>query len=569
MKKALSLLLAALLLTGCGKQTVAEVTVPETTLPAVAETAPAPAAEAAYTSQFMKETTIYLSDETINVEGNQESVVFSNDIRYYEDRDTYASGNPYGDGSDRDKHTAEEAAAHTVVNITKPGAYRVTGKLSAGQIRVDLGFDAYYDPEAVVELILDDADITCTVAPAILFENVYECDGEWSEDTAKADVDTTAAGANLILEGQNTVHGAYVAKIYKDTEGEKKLCKQDGAIYSYMSMNVYGPGALELTAENEGMDTELHLTIHSGDITILSDNDGINTNEDGVSVTTINGGILTIYAGLGEEGDGIDSNGYLVINGGCVYSSAKPISDAGLDSDLGSYIHGGIVIATGSAMDWAESDSEQVTMNLQFAQQQTAGAKITITDESGAEIFSFQDDSEFARGFRGLILSHPNFTVGSTYHVYADGVQMVYSGNSLGGFPGGFGGGRGPGGFDPSQMGEMPEGFQPGQMPEGFEMPEGFDPSQFEGRGDRPQGGRDNMMPPEGFDRERPEGMEMPEGFDPSQFEGRGPRPQGGEGMTPPEGFENFGGDPSANAEPSTEFYMADKVNAFSGVKAL
>ena len=545
MKKALSLFLSALLLTGCGKQTVAEVTSPETS-PAPAITVPAET-ETAYVSQFIKETVISLSDEGITVTGNQESVITSNDIVYYEDRDLYDSGNPYGEGTDADKHTAEEAAAHTVVTIQRPGAYRVSGKLSAGQIRIDLGDDAYYDPDAVVELILDNADITCSVAPAILFQNVYECDGEWSADTAKADVDTSAAGAHLILEGNNTVHGSYVAKIFKDNENQKKLVKQDGAIYSYMSLNVWGPGSLELTAENEGLDTELHLTIHGGDIRILSDNDGINTNEDGVSVTTINGGNLTIYAGLGEEGDGIDSNGYLVINGGHVYASAKPVSDAGLDSDLGSYIHGGTVIATGSAMDWAESASGQVTMNLQFAQQQPAGSRITVKDETGAEIFSFEDDSEYARGFRGLILSHSTFAVGDTYSIYADDSQLQYTGNSVGGFPGGFGG-RGP---RPEGM-EFPEGERP-QMPEGMEPPQGGFPN-----GEMPEG----MEPPQGMEFPG----EPPEGFDPSQFGGRGQRPEG----EVPEGLDSgrFDGQRPENsaAEGSTEFYIEDTVNAFSGI---
>ena len=360
MKKMLPMLLTCLLLTGCGVKNLPSGTVPGTT---AAETT------AAHHSQSDTETRIHLSDDSILIsvpEGYQGDAPASitHDIIYYEDRENYDSGNPYGEGSEEERHTAEEAAAHTVVNITRPGAYRVTGKLSKGQIRVDLGKDAEEDPNAVVELILDNADITCTVAPAILFQNVYECDEDASEDTATAEVDTSAAGANLILEGQNTVNGSHVAKIFKDKDEEKKLWKQDGAIYSYMSMNVEGPGSLALTADNEGMDTEMHLTINSGDIFIYSGNDGINTNEDGVSVTTINGGSLTIFAGLGAEGDGIDSNGYLVINGGTVMSAAKPQSDAGLDSTLGSFVNGGTVIAMGSAMDWAESDSRQVTMNL-------------------------------------------------------------------------------------------------------------------------------------------------------------------------------------------------------------
>ena len=509
MKRILVIFLCVLLLVGCS--------VGKSTAPTEQTSA-----EQQHDSRFASETLITLSDEGIKTAAL--SVFASRDIVYYEDRETYDSGNPYGEGEPHERHSSEEAAAHTVVNITKPGAYRVTGKLSAGQIRVDLGEDAYDDPNAVVELILDNADITCTVAPAILFLNVYECDGGWSEDTAKPDVDTSAAGANLILKGENRVNGSYVARIFKDKKGEKKPWKQDGAIYSYMSMNVYGPGALELTAENEGMDTELHLTIHGGDIVIRSGNDGINTNEDGVSVTTINGGNLHVIAGLGAEGDGIDSNGYLVINGGNVVSSAHPASDAGLDSDLGSFIHGGTVIALGSAMDWAESDSGQVTMNLQFAQYQAPTDAIVVRKEDGTEIFSYDPGAdtavgENARKFMGAVISCSDFRQGDAYLVYTGGTQMMYTGTDVmmrPGGPGGFGGGK-------------------GQPPEGFD---GEAPSWPEGE-----------MPP------------MPEGQKPD--DDRGSRGEGGFGSP-----GSFGGNQQPG-EGNALFYMQDMVNFYSGLTAV
>lgn len=531
MKKVTAALLAALLLTGCQAKPAPEIYSSESIAPET-ESVSIPESNQinAYHSRFDTVTEVTLSDNGICVNnGGETAAVFTTrDIIYYENLEAYNSGNPYGEGTENERHTPEEAAAHTVVNITQPGAYRITGKLSAGQIRVDLGEDCYHNKDAVVELILEDADITCTVAPAILFLNTYECDENWSSETAQAEVDTTAAGANLILEGSNVVSGSHVAKIFKDTDDEKKLWKQDGAIYSYRSMNVFGPGSLELTADNEGLDTELHLTINGGNIHIYSDNDGINTNEDGVSVTTINGGNLTIFAGLGEEGDGIDSNGYLVINGGSVMAAANPKADAGLDSDLGSYIHGGTVIAMGSTMDWAESDSEQVTMNLQFSQQQKAGSKITVTKEDRTEIFSFEDSGSLSRNFSGLILSHPYFSLGKTYHVYVDGVQMAYTGTDVGR--------GGPGGMGPRA--EMPEGMEPGAKPE---PPENFDPIQMDPRGPHPEGDDGNRIPPEGFLGEIPEDMEPPEGFHPEQFN-RNP------------------------GESRTDFYMNDKVNAFSGV---
>lgn len=557
MKKITALLLICLMLTGCSQKIVATATDP-TPEPAptqasgeAEDTQPSPALSLDYESRFASETRIILSDDGITVDGETDSVYTSHDIIYYEDREAYDSGNPYGEGEAWQKHTAEEAENHTVVNITAPGAYRLSGKLSAGQIRVDLGDDAYDNPEAVVELILDDADITCTVAPAILFLNVYECDGDWSEETASPEVDTTTAGANLILAGENTVTGSHVARIYQDNDKEKKLWKQDGAVYSYMSMNVFGPGSLILTADNEGLDSELHLTVNGGDITIYADNDGINTNEDGVSVTTINGGTLHIIAGLGAEGDGIDSNGYLVINGGTVVSSANPASDAGLDSDLGSYIHGGTVIALGSTMDWAESDSEQVTMNLQFASYQEGSSAIVVEGENGNVIFAYDPGKDEALGenqrrYQGAVISCAAFQQGETYQIYAGGeltgeetggvyssVTAYRSGTQLG--------------YTGTDVGRGFGGSRPGEeRPEGMEPPEGFD-------GQKPEQAEDGQRPDkaEGFDNQHPE---RPEDFDGQPHERDFSEPA-------PDGFQE-----NSESNLRTDFFMNDKVNAFSGI---
>ncbi len=465
-KKLLALFLICGLLSGCGSQPA------ETTAPTQAQP---PAMESAQTPIQGNIVEIRLNGQDITVSGDGSGVYTSRDIVYYENRETYPSGNPYGEGEDWEKHTAEEAAEHLVVNITAPGNYRISGKLDKGQIRIDLGEDAEEDPSAVVNLILDGADITCTVAPAILFRNVYECDGGRTKKNAAPDVDTSSAGANLILaeSSENFVRGSHVAKIYKDKEDEKKLYKQDGAIYSYMSLNVYGPGTLELEADNEGLGTELHLTIRGGDITIRSGNDGINTNEEGVSVTTILGGNLRILAGLGTEGDGIDSNGYLVIRGGSVVASAHSAADAGVDSDLGTFIHGGTVVALGSDRDTVDSESSQATMHLQFARVQSG--EIRITREDGSQVFSY-DPAEDGRGYMGLIISCPDFQVGDAYEIFVDGMQVLNFGSDMmlrpgeKDGPGGQGPGGGPG-FPGGPGGQMPPGDMP-EPPEGdFTLP--------------------------------------------------------------------------------------------------
>ena len=541
---------------------------------------------------YENEVAILLSDEEILVDGqpvsqNEGSAVYiAQDIVYYEDRDAYDSGYPYGEGTDADKHSAEEAAAHTVVHISKPGTYRISGKLSLGQIAVDLGEDAKRDPDAVVTLVLDGVDITCTVAPAVIFYQVYECDtlwaaydeGETEEYSSNSEQDTSSAGANVILvDGSvNNVDGAYVARIYKDKEGEKKLHKYDGAFYSKMSMNVsgeaLGSGVLNITASNEGLNSEIHLTLNGGHVNIQSGNDGINTNEDNVSVTTINGGALHIVAGLGEEGDGVDSNGYLVINGGTVIAIAKPQADSGLDADLGSFVNGGWVLATGSTMDWAESDSDQVTMNLQFAQARNADEAIIVTDRQGNVVFAYDPDQdettgEYNRAYQGAILSCPGFAVGGSYFVYVGGsvtgtdenglydpatvtgfegaARQQYTGNDVGMmFPSGMGGQRPDQGMGP---GQRPEG----QWPQGEEPPEGWNPDEMP---EPPGNWNPDEMP------EPPEGMEpgeMPEGQQP---------PGGWQGGGMPGGMGG-GNQPGQTSQPaSVEFYLTDKVTAFSGI---
>ena len=263
-------------------------------------------------------TEIVLSDEAITVNGevvsnsSDAAVYTANDVVFYLE----GQGFTYGEGTETDEHSQEEADAHTVVHITKPGTYSLSGKLSAGQVAIDLGEDAEEDPNAVVNLILDNVDISCSVAPAVIFYNVYEC-GSTDEEAASMTVDTSAAGANVYIadDSVNNVDGSYVARIYKEytlsedgTEvvDNKKLHKYDAAFYSKMSMNVNGDtGVLNIQAANEGLDSELHLTMNGGNVNITSGNDGINTNEDGISVTTINGGALNIVVnGSTGEGDG-------------------------------------------------------------------------------------------------------------------------------------------------------------------------------------------------------------------------------------------------------------------------
>ena len=422
----------AVLLTACGKTP----TKPQNTMP---------------TPDLSSVTEIVLSDESITTTGTSNAVYTANDIVYYQSGMDFT----YGEGTEADAHSAEDAAAHTVIHISQPGAYRISGTLSRGQIAVDLGDGADEDPTAVVTLILNGVDITCEVAPAIIFYNVYEC-GSDDADSASKDVDTSSAGANVIIaDGTvNTVNGSYVARIYKpdsvvlnkagtEVEDAKKLHKYDSAFYSKMSMNVFGgeenTGVLTINAENEGLDSELHLTVNGGTININSGNDGINTNEDGVSVTTINGGT---------------------------------------------------VIATGHMLDHIQ-DGGQTYAVFNFIQEQDGNRTISLKNKTGKALLSHSPTNSYSV----LVYSSPDLTA-DTYTLWNGETQLLGQSGGTGGI-----------GMPPNGMQGMPdwsgEGTPP-DHPEGAnppDRPEGAIPPDWETQTDRPEPPADGQRP------ERPDGQ--------------------------------------------------------------
>ena len=260
-------------------------------------------------------------------------------------------------------HSAEEAYNNPVLHIVKPGTYVLRGEWN-GQIFVDLGDkdETFADENAAVTLILDGVEVTCGAAPAFIAYSAYECDNGWEDrDTYTNNVDTSGAGVHIVLaDGSiNSFTGCNVFRLLKpeykknSDSVQKKSHKIDGAFYSFVSMEIggeeKGSGILNVRSTTfEGLDDELHLTINGGYIHIYSQDDGINVNEDGVSVFTMNGGTLHIFAGLGAEGDVIDSNGYIVVNGGLIAGGTPSVADDILDSDCGSTVNGGEVINIGS-----------------------------------------------------------------------------------------------------------------------------------------------------------------------------------------------------------------------------
>ena len=201
----------------------------------------------------------------VNYDGEQEWVYYYTAQEYsdYISANLPVMGNGVPTGM---MHSEEEAYENAVLHITQAGTYILEGEWH-GQIWIDLGDtdDTFADESAKVTIILNGVDVTCTVAPALVFYSVYECDNTWEDqDNWSYDVDTSNAGANVIIaDGTvNNFTGENVYRMLKTTyksgqEGksipvQKKMRKTDGAFYSYVSMNIdggeKGTGILNITA---------------------------------------------------------------------------------------------------------------------------------------------------------------------------------------------------------------------------------------------------------------------------------------------------------------------------------
>ena len=338
------------------------------------------------------------------------------------------------------------------ISITQGGTYVLSGTLNS-QISVSVS-------EQIV-LVLNGVNIKSNTHGIIILK-APEIDQTNPLNPSSFSVNLDNVGAKIIIAdgSENTVNAG-------------KGGQYDGAIHSCVSFLIggetKGDGVLNVVGSGEGVETDMHLFINGGIMRIVGNDDAISANNENKSIVYVKGGKLFINGGLGQEGDGIDSNGWIIVDGGEIVSSAKAGMDSGLDSDH-TRINGGIVMAVGSALDYASNECKQPTMNLVFTGNVEPSSVLTIKDSDGNEIISYSaNTADFISGsqrktYFAAIVSHPSFKNGQTYHLFLDGVQLGFTGNKAGfdwqnggGFPWGGPGGNpwgNPGG-NQGQQGEQ------------------------------------------------------------------------------------------------------------------
>lgn len=307
---------------------------------------------------------------------------------------------------------------NSTITITEEGTYEISGTASEGQIRVDAN-----NIKGEVVLVLNNVNLTCKDEPAIL---IYSKSIE-SEDctvvikTIEGTTNTVSGGKikeSVLGENQDDLP-YYIEKDYDDDGTYYERYKYDGAISSDVSIVFEGEGTLIINSlKKEGIEGKQNITFNSGNYIINSLDDGINACTDNKATITINGGtVLVNVTDEAEEGDAIDSNGELYINGGKVFAFAcEKSQDNGLDADNGIYINGGYVVATGNMGEAVSTESKQKNLQLQFSSKVSKDELIVLTDSNLNPLTAFKTDREYSV----LTISTPELTT-DNINVYSGG----------------------------------------------------------------------------------------------------------------------------------------------------
>ena len=146
-------------------------------------------------------------------------------------------------------------------------------------------------------------------------------------------------------------------------------------------------------AEGNEQDSEHHIQINDGNIKIVADADGIDSNGS----LFINGGTVTVDAqAMGAE-SAFDTDGAFIVNGGTIIG----VSGSGMDESPNSYSAQNVILAYTTS-------------------QISAGDEVKITDSNGKTIAEYTA----VKGGSKIVYSSDKLKTGETYTVYASGEEV-------------------------------------------------------------------------------------------------------------------------------------------------
>jgi hypothetical protein len=210
------------------------------------------------------------------------------------------------------------------------------------------------------------------------------------------------------------------------------ISSSDDSLKSDTSITINN-GDVSIVESLEGIESP-YITVNNGNVGIMASDDGFNSTKgvdregnDG-SCQYLNGGNVSVNV---SRGDGIDSNGNIVITGDTIIvHGPKSQPEVGMDYNGTCNISGGLLVMSGtnSFMTQAPSStSSQYSIKATTTSSVAAYTLFHIQDAYGNDIVTFKP----VRSYYSMIFASPDLKSGSTYYIYTGGSSTGTETNGL------------------------------------------------------------------------------------------------------------------------------------------
>lgn len=232
-------------------------------------------------------------------------------ISLSDDSTTVSSGS--SDNSSTDDTVDGVTVDGNVITITSGGTYIISGTLSEGQLVVDA------DDEKV-QLVLDNADITCATSAAIYVKSAGKTFITLAEDSENILMNT----AEFEAIDDNNIDAVIFSKddLTLNGSGTLTINSENGhGIVSKDDLKITG-GTYNITAASHALSGKDSVRIAGGTFNLVSGKDGIhseNVDDSSKGYVYIAGGEFTIDS----TGDGIDASNIVQIDDGTFDITAR------------------------------------------------------------------------------------------------------------------------------------------------------------------------------------------------------------------------------------------------------
>ncbi|WP_278531333.1 carbohydrate-binding domain-containing protein [Enterococcus asini] len=314
--------------------------------------------------------------------------------------------------------------------------------IDGGSFAITSGQDAI---QAETNLSLQNAQMTLQTA---------EGAGSTNLDTEGSYKGLKAGGALVVASGNYELNTADDALHADDTVaingGTITVATGDDGIHGDNSVTI-NEGTVTISQSYEGIEAS-EIYFKGGDVNVTATDDGINARGDSDTESTgqlgadsfagggpgggdqaddskfieVSGGVIQVSA----EGDGVDSNGNIIMTGGTLLVNGPVSGGNGALDYNGTFVQSGGTLMAAGTSDMASNisdSSSQTAVDIYFNSNQSAGTLVTLTDSSGKLVAGFVPAKDFAN----LVISTPDLTQNEALTLAVGGTASQVADNGL------------------------------------------------------------------------------------------------------------------------------------------